>query len=438
MTPNFELTAVRKKIRSNILFGFGILAGLIAVLTGCTKDPDNIGKDLLPSSDSIIVKIDSSTLISSYTITGKRVLSSSNELYVLGSQKDSIFGYSKASILTEYHPALLISADSVRRVDSLVLYLSAPTHYGDTLGSLTLRMYELSQQLNYDSSYYSDMDPSEYFDPSKEIASTSFTAKDSLIRVKITNPEFISKFENLPDSVFKDYVDFANTFYGMYLTVDQASGQGFYSYLNMSSSYTRMIMYYNGDTVSSVYEMGFTSIAAKANAFSHDYTGFKVAENLNTPDSKDTLIYIDGLAGVSGRISFPEFEDWKLKGMITINKAELILPVDTLLYPGLSSDKFPPKLLLFYLVNDTTYDYLYDYRIDQGGTYFDGVYDSDLKAYKFNIALHMQSFLSGKIENKDLIIVSRKSNNSANRVVLKGGNFAGSPVKLKVIYTELY
>jgi hypothetical protein len=428
----------RKKIIRRFKFSFGIIFSLFFIINGCAKDPDTLGRDLLPSSDDIVVKTDSSTLISSYTITGKRILSSANELYILGSMNDSIFGNTTAGILTQFHPKLLASADSIRTVDSLILYLSPTGKYGDSLSAMTLRVFELNQKMVYDTNYFSDINPSEYYNSSSELANGSFTAGDSIIRLKISDPDFISKFETMPDSVFKDYDDFSEHFYGLYLSVDQVTEKGGFAYLNMSSLDSRLTMFYNGDTLSYGYEMGFTSIVAKANVFSHNYAGFPVAAYLDSPDAKDTLMFVEGLAGTSGRISFPELDDWKLKGLITINKAELILPVDTMFYPNLSDEDFPPKLLLFSLGVDENYDYLYDYRIDQAGTYYDGSYNEAKNAYVFNIGLHLQSFISGKIENSEMILVSRKSNSAADRVILKGATSLVSPVKLKVIYTELF
>ena len=427
-----------KKFNRNFSLRSGIIISFILFFIACAKDPDNLGRDLLPSSDDINVKVDSTTLISAYTITGKQILSSANELYILGSLKDSIFGYGSASLLTQFHPAILMSADSARTVDSLILFISPAGNYGDTLSQMTMRIFELNQPLQLDTNYFSNINPAEYYTPAAELASGTFTPNDTLIRIKITNTDFLNKFEATPDSVFKDLSDFRDRFYGLYISVDQVTEKGGYSYLNMSSLDSRLTMYYNGDTLSHSYEMAFTTLAAKANVFTHDYTGFPVSGTLDSPDSKDTVMYVEGLAGTSSRISFPELEDWKLKGLITINKAELILPVDTLLYPSLSKNNFPPKLLLFSLGEDESYEYLYDYRIDQSGTYYDGNYDNTKNAYVFNIALHLQSYLSGKIENSDMILVSRKSNSAANRVILKSPTAKKSPMKLKVIYTELF
>jgi hypothetical protein len=448
-----EITGL-KKITKRLIVSTGIIIGLVVFFDSCKKDPDNLGRDLLPSSDSIHVRIDSSTVLTSYSINGKRVLSSSNEFYVLGSLKDSVFGYSSASILTQFHPTYLISADSVRTIDSLILYL-APNdtldktynyYYGDRNSEMTLRVFELDQKMTLDTNYFSDINADEYYNSSVEIANTTFTSSDTLIRIKITDPDFIQKFQTLPDSVYKDRADFAEVFYGLYLRVDQSADKGGCTYLNMANSDTRLTFYYfDGDTTVP-YLMTFSNtLAAKANVFSHDYSGFPVAANLNLPEAGDSLMFVEGLAGVSGRISFPHLDEWRTKGNISVNKAELILPVDSIFYPSLTANDYPPQLTLFTVTDADVYGYVYDDLIDQttGNTRFDGTYDKLLNAYVFNIGMHLQSYIRGDGDqydplNTDLVIVSRKSNSTANRVILKGATALKSPFKLKVTYTELF
>jgi len=444
-----ENTGSNKFIK-RFISGSGLVISLFLIFNSCAKDPDSLGRDLLPSSDNIYVRIDSSTVINSYSITGKQLLTSASDFYVLGSMKDSIFGYGSASLLTQFHPKYLSSADSLRRVDSLVLYLSTAGAYGDTLQSMTLRIYEVNQKkLKLDTTYYSDIDPAEYCSMATELASSTFTTVDSIIRVVITDPVFIDKFENMPDSVFKDKADFDEQFYGLYLKVDQVSEGGGYAYFNLSNANTRLTLYYNGDhngdTISDGYLMGFTSYAAKANVLSHDYAGFPVAANLNLPGAGDTLMYVEGIAGTCGRISFPYLNDWKSKGRISINKAELILPVDSVYFPSLSVEDYPPQLILYTISDDEEYGFLYDDVVDptNGNTYFDGNYDKLKNAYVFNIGLHLQSFMRSDTTlkdpiNTDLVIISRQSKITANRVILKGSTSVNLPIKLKVTYTELF
>jgi len=444
MKMDGRIVSKYKKTQKFVINSSGVLVILFALLASCSKDPDNLGRDLLPSSDSLFVKIDSSTFIKSYSITGKRILSSANEFYILGSMRDSIFGDSKAGLLTRYHPTLLISADSIRNVDSLILYLAPSGFYGDSLFPMTLHVFELNDTMQVDSNYFSDINPLEYYDPAIELASYNYTANDTLLRIKITDSAILDKFETMPDSIFKDKDDFEDKFYGLYLSVDQVNEKGSYSYFNLANSDNRLTMYYNGhlvgDTmdISYAYEMAFTSIVAKANVFTHNYTGFPVASNLDLAEAGDTSMYVEGLAGVSGRLSFPQLDDWRNKGLISINKAELILPVDSMVFPALSKDDYPSNLLLFSVGEDEEYDYLYDYRIDNASKYFDGAYHADINSYVFNIGFHLQSFINHKIENMDFVVVNRQSNSSARRVILKGATAEKSPVILKVTYTELY
>ena len=435
MTKLLAFVTGWEKKMNRYLFISGIIISLLITLYSCIKDPDNIGRDLLPASDNLVVSIDSSTLIGSYTISDNKIPTSQKSYYVLGSQKDSIFGLGSASILTQFHPVLLNSVDSTRTLDSLILFLSSSNHFGDSLSQLKVRVFELNQKLKTDTNYYSDINPAEYYSLSSELADATFSLGDSLIRIKITDPEFINKFETLPDSVFKDLKDFADQFYGFFISVDPVTEQGGYTYLDMPSSYTKLVFYYNGDTISDVYNMGFSTYAAKANVFSHDYAGFPIAVNLDLPGGKDSLMFIDGLAGTSGRIIFPDsLKNLRLKEHIAINRAELIFPIDTLFYPSLSKENYPSKLFLL----DEADNPLYDYEIDKTGGYYGGTYNKTLNAYVFNIGLHLQSFISGKIDNLDLKLISFYSDVKADHVILKGATSVNAPIKLKVIYTEFF
>ncbi len=432
-----EFTGWNKIIKRYIYIS-GISVFLIIAIFACKEDADYLGRDLLPSTDSILVNVDFSTKISSFSATGKRLNTSANTYYVLGNHKDSIFGFGSASVLTQLSPSQLSTPGAGFFLDSLVLSLTSAGFYGDSLSQQELRVFELEQPLDNDTSY-SDLNPYEYGSFSSELASVTYNVGDTLIRVKITNPGFLNKFRTVPDSVFQDVADFINTFDGLFLRVDPVIEKGGFVYLDMQDLSTKLDLYYNGDTASKVYSMNLSYYSSKANVFSHDYSGFPIADKLNAPAGTDSLIYIEGLAGASGRISFPELSDWKDKGgLISINKAELILPVDTIYYPSLAKENFPSSLFLYELTNDGEYKSLYDYKVDQAGTYFGGSYDNIKKAYVFNIGLHLQSYISGKVDSPDLEIISRQSNSSANRVILKGASSLNSPVKLKVIYTKLF
>jgi len=94
-------------------------------------------------------------------------------------------------ILTQFHPSYL-TTDSIEKIDSLVLYL-APNDtidhifIGDSASQMTLRIYELNQKLIIDSTYYSDLDPSEYYDNAAELPLAPFHLTTPLIRVRITD-----------------------------------------------------------------------------------------------------------------------------------------------------------------------------------------------------------------------------------------------------------
>ena len=439
----------KKKI-TRFFFISGIICSLFFIAIACAKEPDNLGRNILPSSDSIRVKFDTLTQVTTSTIEGRKIRTSLNTYFALGSMKDSIFGLSTASIMAQYFP-LWPSTDTIISIDSLVLIL-APCDsliddgylFGDTLSEMTLRIYELNDSITGDTSYYSDINTDEYYDLSKELGNATFTAKDTLIRVKIGDPDFINKFLTSPDTTFKDLDLFAERFYGLLMKVDPVTDKGGYTYLNLTNEATALKLYVKGIDTSYVYPMSFSNLytpfyVAHVNALYHDYNGFRAGQYWDMQD-KDSLIFIDGFAGTNGKIIFPSLEEWRVKGPIAINKAELILPVDNILYPSLAEGHYPPKLVLVSVGENGVFEAVYDDLVDNISTkpYFKGQYDKALNAYIFNVGLHLQSYVSGKIENTELVLISEFKNPIANHVILKGGTSDTSPVKLKVTYTELF
>jgi hypothetical protein len=421
------------------IFLLTVFSAVLINLTGCKEDSNILGRDILPSGDDLLVKIDSSVVISAYTITGKHIITTANNYYPIGSLRDSIFGFSTAGIVAQFAPVSLLPPSSIINIDSMILTLGKTSAYGDSLTSQTVRVYEMNEKLYWDSSYYSDYNISGKYFPT-ELGSANFAPKDTVIRISLTNYDYINQFIGQPDSVFEKEVNFLNVFKGYYIKPDSVSQGGGFASISSKSVNTRLDMYYNGGSTggaSSLYTMYFDSYTAKFNVYNHYYTGFPVSKNLNVQGSNDSVLFVEGLAGVSIRLSFPQLNTFlqsKTK-KYAINKASLIVPVENLALGNVPESNYPVRLMLFQLKNNGDYNYVYDFKINEA--YFNGTYNKAKKAFVFNIGLHLQSYLSGKIENSDLILVSYSSNESPKRAVLGGAGGIKSKIKLMVTYTEL-
>ena len=410
-------------------------------ISGCKEDPSILGRDLLPPGDAMTVRIDSSMVISAHTITGKNIITTSNNYFPIGSMKDSVFGFASAGIVSHYIPVSLLTAPStIINVDSIVLTLGIAGSYGDSVSSQTVRVYDLNEKLRWDTLYYSDYDVSGKYSLD-ELGSASFTPQDSIITILLTNGDYQFSFIGNVDSIYENALNFVNKFEGLYIRTDNVTAGGGFTLIDLNSVSTSLDMYYNGistGVASEKYTMYFASKTSRFNVYEHDYTSYPVSRNLDVEGSNDSVLFIEGLAGVSVKLKFPQIDTFLQNKKVAINKATLIVPVESISFGNIPESNYPDRLMLFQVKENGDYNYVYDFRLND--PYFGGTYDKVKKAFVFNLGLHLQSYLNPLNTNKpisDLVMVSYASNDSPNRVVLKGVGGTSSKIKLLVTYTEI-
>lgn len=413
------------------------LASIAVFMSSCGEEPNFVGRDLLPPGEDINLVVDSSSLIQAYTATAKPINTTSNSSYLLGSINSPVFGFSESKIVTQIGLASTLTFGTAPVLDSLFITLKVSGYYGDSLYTQRLNVHEITENIKTDSSYFSNSSVEGQYSPFI-IGTTEFMAKDTLIKISVTDQNFIYKFLTAPDSTFLTSTKLKEVFKGLYFTCEpKPETGGAIMYIDLSSVNSKMTLYYTeGVTLSKSYAMSFTGSVNAFNIFNNSYENSPPLANLNNPDSQDTVLFLTAMAGLNVHLKFPELSSWKEKGAISIIKAELTIGVDDLAFEWNSSKLYPQSLFLFYINEQGNYSYLYDYNINQNG--FGGTYLSGEKAYKFNIAHHLQSYITGKIENFELVIIPTQSNATASRVILKSPLATGkNRLKLKVIYTQL-
>ncbi len=427
-----------------------LTATAISVLiffNSCEEDPTFLGRDLLPPTDDINTEYTEDILIETRVTEGEPQLTSLRPRLLLGSYNDPNFGFSKADFMTK----LAVSDSTVPEqinIDSLVLRFNVEGFYGDTFSVQTLRVYEMIDTLAGDEVHYSDKRPDGMYNPI-ELASKEIDPSDTIVTVKIDDPDFLQKFNEVDDSVYADFSDFYDFFMGLYITTDNVSDTGAVFYFDLASSETFMNLYYQeNDTTTRSIDMIIAPSTPRVNSFYHDYENSRVSEYLGPDSSLDTAVFISDMGGLNTRISFPEIEEWLDKKPLAINRAELYLPVEDSIYNGLTENDYPPNLhLLAFNGEDQTL--IFDYRIDESNNkdYYGGQFNSVEDAFVFNIGVHLQSYIEGDVDHLDLVLNASlpyqflssndPGNISANRVILKGPGAANRKMKLKITYTEL-
>ena len=132
---------------------FILITGLIA----CQK-PGNIGEDLIAVQDSKVnVSFTDTLTIDAHSQRVDSVGTSRLLQNLLGSHYDPVFGTTTASFYTQ----LRLSQNDVNFgsnpvCDSIILTLDYNAFYGDSNQTQTIKVYQLDEDIFYDSTYYSN------------------------------------------------------------------------------------------------------------------------------------------------------------------------------------------------------------------------------------------------------------------------------------------
>ncbi|MFW6020052.1 MAG: DUF4270 domain-containing protein [Bacteroidales bacterium] len=421
-----------------------IISGVF-LLQSC-EEPEEIGKNLVPNQDNLNVEKVDSTTIHAFSYAEDSLQTSEPEVLIAGSYRDEKFGQTNASFYTQLRMASTnLDFGSNPVADSIVLTIPYKSYYGDTTKSQEFEVYELAEELDNDSTYYSN-DQTDILQP--KIGSQTITPKPqtsvidngdtlpAMMRIKL-NQSLAERFINAGSSVFIDNQSFMDYFKGIYVKPVENSGDGSILSLDPYSSNAKMTLYYHNDGQDSLNTSFFMSdLSAKYSHFGHDYTlgsnalQQQVVQEDTVPPVQS--LYIQSMAGININVRFPHFDDWKNKD-IALNKATLVLKTDQTDNTA-DTYKKPPRLGMAKVNEEGNLELLTDFVVSSD--VFDGYLHENRNEYRFVITRHMQEILNGE-EDYGLIIVSDRRSSNAFRAVLKGPQAQNKPMQLELIYTEL-
>ena len=229
------------------------------------------------------------------------------------------------------------------------------------------------------------------------------------------------------------------------------SGNGCIIFFDLQSNISALEIYYKATNGTAIDTNVATFKVRGASEIEYDRTGTLVQEQLATPqlNSYDT-VYVQPVAGLRTKIEFPDIQELAGAGNISINKAELVIPVVSEASDPL---KPAPRLGLYRTdiagqrqpVPDNAMGIdprFLDERI------FGGFYNATDKTYTFNITSYVQDLISKPLNYEshtyiaaiDLPLTGRvnvmPSAITAARSILGGKGHSTSPIKLKITYTK--
>ena len=422
------------------------VAVLAIFFAGCEEEPNELGLNIQPGDNDLEVQTMDTLTLEAHSTRLDSIRSDETEFSLLGSYFDPVFGISTASFYTSF---VLSNADhdfgSNPVADSIILSLPYKNHYGDTVTQQNLEIYELSEKIIGDSIYYStnnfdhknqELSSNYSFTPNpKDSVLVDTTAMAPHIRIKLDH-SLAEKLITATDEQMGDIDEFKDFFKGLYVKANPVDnpGTGSISYLGLTSSLSKLTLYYHNDSIdSTAFNYTVNTGTARVNHFNH--YGYQEA----SPDFKQQVlqgdstlgnqkVFLQAMAGVNAELRIPHAES--LNEKIAINDAMLYLPAE-------ENELFdhPDKLNLFIRTADGNLTTLPDYN--EGEAYFSGYYDNKNSRYRFRITRYLQSMIKGEQETKELFINIPQSMTKANRLILKGPEAAERNMRIRIIYTKV-
>lgn len=435
-----------------------LLLALIVILVGfvsCKKVPQQIGNSLQPSGNYIKVEFTGDNDIIAEVNHVDSLSTKSASLSLLGSMNDPHFGSSDLSFYTQ----IGLSSNSVKWgegavVDSVVLQMMYSGYYGDTTSSMTVRVYEVLEDMYADSSsYYSNTSLS--YDETA-LANYTFvprpktksnTDDDSLTNAVLRIPidkSLGERFINDETTAFTSNAAFMSYFKGLYLSCEPTTSTGSICYFNLLNNKSHLRVYYHNNHDTLDYSFNVSNKYVRFNHFEHDYNTAQAPITFNDTTNNEYL-YVQSTAGVRTRLIFPNIAKWAedMNTNVLINEAKLVLTGVSDIVNGISNDTTlftPPVQLVAVKANaDGSYTLLPDQFV--GTNYFGGYYDPDTDQVWFRISEYIQDLIlaGSDADNYGIYIYTYSGSYNAKRWIFGGPDNEDSAkrVKLEIVYSQI-
>ncbi len=399
--------------------------------------------DLLTGDDNLNLAKDT-LFAQTYSVFEQPLSSNAVSAGVLGNFNDPNFGSTSAGFYAQCRlTSNNVSFGSHPVLDSAVLTLRYAGSYGKCDQPTHLVVYELNQGL-VDSIPYKTNDALQVnataigqlngfvpdFTDSVYVLGLAY---EPHIRIPLTTA-FGNKLLLTDTTNLVDNTAFLNFFKGFYATTSTSpAGNGILS-INLLSYLSKISLYYHNDTDDSLsYDIPVSGVTV--NHFDNVYTSAPVYSSVNNPSPNgESKMYLQGGAGVKGKILFPDFDS--LPKNIAVNKAEIIFSQSE------GDTAYPTPLLLDLFRIDATGTA--QKLEDDGLIHFGGVQVAEsvnglnINRYRFNITKYFQRLIEGTYPNNGFYLQILGANSNSERVVIANSTTNENyRINLVVTYTKL-
>ena len=430
-----------------------MIGTLVLVFASCKKTPETIGNDLISENNYFGVYHTDTVEVVCHSYLDS--VATRNATYVLlGSMKDPVFGTSEAGFYTQFRPSVAGQSFGNSPVfDSLVLQLSLSGYYGDTTAWQTVHVFELTDTLSSQTSYYNHSEVATgvvdhasgfQFRPHPR-TKTHIIGTDTLVQPLIRIPlsqELGQQLLTLDTTAYSRPDLFKQQFKGLKVVTEPVGVNGAITYINLiSNTYTLLQLYYH-DASTPNKPMRFNFYVTSSDTYfshvDHDYEQGSAEFVQQVLEGETALgqevVYLQSMGGVKTWIKFPNLSHWtdSLDGSyLVVNEAKLVLPASLLTTDSIF--QAPSALSLVGCTDSATY-LIPDYY--EGNNYFGGKYDQSKQSVTFRISEYIQSMIMEKRENFGLSLGINGAAYGANRLVINGPHApVDEKLRLEVTYS---
>ncbi|MDR1198234.1 MAG: DUF4270 domain-containing protein [Prevotellaceae bacterium] len=428
---NYYKNMIKKFITKSKILSFSTL---ILFFASCTNVDKTIGIDIVPDDEQFTLVTD--TLFPSvYNVTLDSVMTINLQYNSFGSYYDPVFGTTTAGMAFQIAPtADSISFGTAPTVDSVVLQMIVDNRTGEDSYNQTLKVYELSKQIYYDSVYYPTVDINSMINPvpvaTKQYIRTPKDRWDTADTIKINLDNSVGeKLVAAPGNamIYDSISLFYEYFKGFYITSDDATSgiTGRMNRIQLSTTTIGLSVYYKHDGKDTTvnywhYSAGYMS---SFTAVQHDYTTATHPLKVNTASLNDTsrtldldsTLYIQGLFGVTPMMKLRKtfIQDWLAEKNLTAEQlaiSRVMLEFDVERFSGYEPDRLATPIGLFYRTIQKTSDtatvsYPHITSITElNSTLFGGTLNKTLYKYSMKITYDFTSAVKN-IEKSNSIIL---------------------------------
>lgn len=431
------------------------LIAAVLFLASCKKESP-IGEDIQPGSDLIDLQASDTLSLFSYTVKEDSLRSDESGIVQIGDINDPVFGRTTAGVFSQFvipNSLQNINFGTAPVLDSCALNLRYDYEYfGDTATSMNFNVYQVTQDMYYDSTYYSNRTMECYPTYSSRISvgdtlmqmmhprSQTIIGNDTtvpVLRIPIKYSFAQQIFSQGGGTNLASTANFLQYMKGLYITAT-ANGTGSLLRFNLKDTSTKFIFYYHNSSDTTTFSFVVNSTTAYFSHFEHDYSSATahLQDQLNNPGQNPyDEVYVSGAAGVKTKITFPYLDNLKNLGYnIAINKAELIFKAD----PGSDPGTFPINKQLYVVSIDSAGTQILLPDMFESSSYFGGSANTTTNEYHINIARYFQELMEGTKPNNGLYLKEFDPDAQGRRVVLGSGNQA-APLKMYIhlVYTRI-